>query len=95
MALRIKDLKLGYKFSTHPQRETPRILSTPTAFIKMKDAASAQIREQETSTKKGKRRSKEGFRVILIDSGKKTREKVTAVKGKVSSLSLSLSLSPF
>lgn len=84
MALRIKDLKLSYKFSTHPQRETPRILSTPTAFLKMKDAASAQIHEQEMSTKKGKKgRSKGAFRVILIDSGKKTREKAASVKGKV------------
>jgi hypothetical protein len=84
MALRIKDLKLGYKFSTHPQREVPRVLSTPMAFIKMKEGAVAQICEQEKSTRKGKKgKSKECFRVILIDSGKKAREKAAPTKGKV------------
>lgn len=91
MALRIKDLKLGYKFSTHPQREAPRVLGTPMAFIKMKDGAVAQICEQEKSTGKGKKvKSKEGFRVILIDSGKKTREKAAPTKGKVHVYTLSL-----
>ena len=84
MTLRIEDLKLGYIFSTHPQCEVPRILSTPAAFIKMKDSAVAHIHEQEKLVGTGeKRKPKEDFRVILVDSGKKTREKATPMKGKV------------
>ena len=88
MTLQIKDLKLGYKFSTHPQREVPRVLNTPTTFIKMKDTAVSQIHEQEKLIKKGKK-LKEGFRVILIDSGKKARERAPPTKGKVSVSTLS------
>jgi len=84
MTLRVKDLKLGYKFSTQPQREAPRILSTPAAFIKMKDGAVTQICEREKSAGKGKKgKHKDGFRVILIDSGKKAHEKAAPTKGKV------------
>ena len=90
MTLQIKDLKLGYKFSTHPQCEVPRVLNTPTTFIKMKDTAVFQICEQEKLIKKGKK-LKEGFRVILIDSGKKAHEKAPPTKGKVSVSTHSLS----
>ena len=84
MELCVKDLKLGYKFSTHPQRELPWVLSTPAAFIKMKDSAVACIHEREKLAGKGKtKKPKEGFRVILIDSGKKAYEKATPMKGKV------------
>ena len=84
MTLQIKELKLGYKFSTHPQCETPRILTIPAAFLKMKEDAAAQIHEQENTTGKGKKQKlKDNFRVILVDSGKKNCEKAIVVKGKV------------
>ena len=81
MTLQVKELKLGYKFSTHPQHETPQILTTPAAFIKMKEDAAAQIQEQENTTGKGKKRKlKDNFQVVLVDSGKKDCEK--AIVGK-------------
>ena len=84
MELHVKDLKLGYKFSTHLQHEPPWVLNTPAAFIKMKDSAVACIHEQEKLAGKGKtKKPKEGFWVILIDSGKKTCEKAAPTKGKV------------
>ena len=90
MELHIKDLKLGYKFSTHTQREAPQVLNTLTAFIKMKEAATAHIHEQETLKGRAKKGKSEAFWVILIDSGKKTHEKAAPVKGKVSWHILSL-----
>ncbi|KAF9790572.1 hypothetical protein BJ322DRAFT_1017253 [Thelephora terrestris] len=87
MTLYIKDLKLGYKFSTHPQREVPQILSTPAAFIRMKDDAVTQICERGNSLGKGKKgKSRDVFRVILVDSGRKTHEKTVVMKGKKNAL---------
>lgn len=84
MTLHIEDLKLGYKFSAHPQCEIPQILSTPATFIKMKDSAVAHIHEQEKSVRMGKKQKpKEDFQVILVDSGKRTHEKAAPTKGKV------------
>ncbi|KAF9781636.1 hypothetical protein BJ322DRAFT_1023025 [Thelephora terrestris] len=87
MTLHIKDLKLGYKFSTHPQREVPRILSTPAAFIRMKDDAVTQICERGNSLGKGKKgKCRDVFWVILVESGRKTREKTVFTKGKKNAL---------